>query len=1329
MCVSCKKKIHNYEKCNSDNVDTQCLLCSNGFYSNGPQCVKCDTSCGDEGCVNGKCTNCKDNKILDKSGKCVEPTNCDSVDNSKCAVCKDGYYLYNNICVQKASNTPCNSIQITEDVCIGKEDAGCDEVLNGKCASCQSELILDNGMCKSCSSSIQNCTSCSTSSTESIMCSVCREGFFPEKTCKSCKMIYGCELCVNLLVGNVESTRICTKCLSGYYLQDGECLQIKNCVANTENECTKCEQNYIIEEDERKEYTTQLGCIATDGVFCTTCSDGFYLSPESRRYGKCERCGIVGCSLCNSTGSDCLSCDKTHFSTALPTSQCTECTTITIGCLECTSEHCTKCQDGYFIDATDHKCNSCKMIEGCTTCSLETGKCFKCLDGFYLVSGQCALCNNTIQKCGRCSSDSNCNSCKEGYFLEENMCHKCSEIDGCEICDESSRLCFKCKDYYTGLIDGNGYKCVDCETTHENCSSCSVDGNCTECKSSHMLKEGVCVECSTSNPNCHVCATTSSRCLSCGVGYGVDKNGQCQKCIDVNCLDCELYDKCSKCKEDTILTDGSCVSCSVDNCKTCDLNGFCVECKSSYYPNDGVCQSYDLSSLNCVETSTTRNECLKCNINYYLKLGKCYPCNLFDANCVECNYSTCLKCSEGTYPNGVGKYCTVDGCVKCKTKTSGSNVYPVCEICAPGYNLNLNDEFCYQNTIDNCEEYETNTNTCLKCKNGFALDGTTCQSCSNTLTNCEECASTSSCTTCSEGFTVGTDNTCHTCSDVMPNCDKCYSDTSKCKECAVGYYVTEDLTCSSCDSVISNCSECYNLGGVKCTKCNFESYIENGKCVEVKANEFKTSETTSKECRLQIQNCYSCNYTTSDTIFDTTAVECNRCLDGYGFVSSTTRVCEICHNEVDSSSVCITCENGCKRCFIKDNPTKEQSCVECEDGFALRNGKCPKIENREYCLDELHNVGCESCANYYSTVEIGTKCSPNNRNANCSFYNEKGECFEYNAKPKVSSSIKTEDASDVNCQEGEYQKGHCRCELCREGFVFDASNECKENSIANCLNENSNKCVRCLPTTLLGISNSETVCSKSATINNCEILSSTGCVKCESGYYMDGIECERCDKNCEQCDTNATTCISCYFGYKISCAKFLSDGGCAICQNGYYWQGRNCYKCGNNCTTCSQSEGNCLAYNIDNGFYQNDTNGIYCISVKELANCLKYDIFGCVQCENGYFLDRGKCEICAKNCELCVSSDFCQNCVDDYILTNRKCEYYTNIKYCASATNGLCSSCSPKYDLSIDKLSCIKHQNKALSIALPVVITVIIIIVLIVTLFVVCLLYTSHKLK
>ncbi|ELP85461.1 hypothetical protein EIN_088130, partial [Entamoeba invadens IP1] len=567
MCVSCKEKIPNCEKCNGDNVDTQCLFCSNGFYSNGPQCVQCDTSCGSEGCVNRKCTNCKDNKILDRSGKCVEPTNCDSVDDSRCAVCKDGYYLYNNICVQKASNTPCNSIQITEDVCLSKEDAGCDEVLNGKCASCQSELILDNEMCKSCSSSIQNCTSCATSSTESIMCSVCREGFFPEKTCKSCKMIYGCELCVNLLVGNVESTRICTKCLSGYYLQDGECLQIKNCVANTGIECTKCEINFIVEEGECKEYTTQLGCIATDGVFCTTCSDGFYLSPESRRClscsvascsrcdttgkcvecntnnslkdGKCEKCGIVGCSLCNSTGIDCLRCDKTHFSTTLPTTQCTECTTKTNGCLECTSEHCTICQDGYFINTTDHTCNSCKVIEGCTACSLETGKCFKCLDGFYLVSGQCALCNNTMQRCGRCSSESNCNSCEEGYFLEENTCHKCSEIDGCEICDESSRLCFKCKDYYTALVDGNGYKCVDCETAHENCSSCSVDGNCTECESSFMLKEGVCVECSTSNPNCHVCATKSSRCLSCGVGYGVDDNGQCQKCISVNCLDCE----------------------------------------------------------------------------------------------------------------------------------------------------------------------------------------------------------------------------------------------------------------------------------------------------------------------------------------------------------------------------------------------------------------------------------------------------------------------------------------------------------------------------------------------------------------------------------------------------------------------------------------------------------------------------------------------------------------------------------------------------------------------------------------------------------------------
>ncbi|ELP91755.1 hypothetical protein EIN_522420 [Entamoeba invadens IP1] len=227
------------------------------------------------------------------------------------------------------------------------------------------------------------------------------------------------------------------------------------------------------------------------------------------------------------------------------------------------------------------------------------------------------------------------------------------------------------------------------------------------------------------------------------------------------------------------------------------------------------------------------------------------------------------------------------------------------------------------------------------------------------------------------------------------------------------------------------------------------------------------------------------------------------------------RVCEICNNEVDKSQICIKCKDGCKRCFIKNDVTKEMSGVECEDGFALRNEKCLKIENREFCLDELHNVGCESCANYYSTVEISEKCSPNIRNMTCSFYNENGEY----------------DESDVNCQEGEYQKGHCLS--CQRGFALNLSNPpvCTECGCREC--NKINECKICINES----NNNIGICT-----SDCNCISSTNntCLKCTDSHHITKGKCETCDQNCVSCSSDSEKCLKCEDNFVLVNDKCVS---------------------------------------------------------------------------------------------------------------------------------------------------------------------------------------------
>jgi hypothetical protein len=92
---------------------------------------------------------------------------------------------------------------------------------------------------------------------------------------------------------------------------------------------------------------------------------------------------------------------------------------------------------------------------------------------------------------------------------------------------------------------------------------------------------------------------------------------------------------------------------------------------------------------------------------------------------------------------------------------------------------------------------------------------------------------------------------------------------------------------------------------------------------------------------------------------------------------------------------------------------------------------------------------------------------------------------------------------------------------------------------------------------------------------SCNMFSSVGCLRCNPGYYVDGMECKKCNKECATCiDGNScTTCSNgnmtaingeCIPTHSVSpnCRQLLPNGaGCAFCDDGYYRNSTHCDKC------------------------------------------------------------------------------------------------------------------------------------------------------------------------
>jgi uncharacterized repeat protein (TIGR02543 family) len=252
-----------------------------------------------------------------------------------------------------------------------------------------------------------------------------------------------------------KSENVCSKCKSGYVLNNGECVtktcSIPNCAICLDGICTRCNAGYKLENGNCVKVSntpcTAANCkTCADNTLnkCSVCNDGYKLNSN----GTCTKCSAI--SYCEEKDANC---------------------------------NCTKCKTGYYLNS-NNKCSKCTK-SGCNKCD-STGKCAECKDGYTLVDGSCTRACSNIDGCEVCNNNK-CTKCKTGYALVSGKCQKCME--GCQNCNLDVNRCIDCKYGYT--LDSTTGKCeVTCELP--NCTACDTINHCIKCATGYELNGDRC---------------------------------------------------------------------------------------------------------------------------------------------------------------------------------------------------------------------------------------------------------------------------------------------------------------------------------------------------------------------------------------------------------------------------------------------------------------------------------------------------------------------------------------------------------------------------------------------------------------------------------------------------------------------------------------------------------------------------------------------------------------------------------------------------------------------------------------------------------------------
>jgi hypothetical protein len=310
-----------------------------------------------------------------------------------------------------------------------------------------------------------------------------------------------------------------------------------------------------------------------------------------------------------------------------------------------------------------------------------------------------------------------------------------------------------------------------------------------------------------------------------------------------------------------------------------------------------------------------------------------------------------------------------------------------------------------------------------------------------------------------------------------------------------------------------NCLTCASYLISICTSCYPGTVLKSGTCVNCGDPNALTCSSLDIKYALTCQVGYTAGAYSSSSVTGgicrACSLYCTSCLvngpgncDSNGCIKGTVQVI--------GSNNCTKCFNGCVKC-LASNPN---SCLDCG--------------NQRY----LTSTGtCASCPTGCRTCTSATVC----QNCIVGYYLSSSSCI---VLPAFCVSISSADV----------------CNQCFGGYSLNtSSNTCTPDLTCN----TASSCTMC-PQGYTLAAGACTACTLGTNCIACSSTSSTTCIKCSTGYYLDASNvCQTCSANCLACDSSAF-CTTASAGYYI---RLAADGS-------YSGMVAQCYSL---CATCIDS--------------------------------------------------------------------------------------------------------------------------------------------------------------
>ena len=645
----------------------------------------------------------------------------------------------------------------------------------------------------------------------------------------------------------------------------------------------------------------------------------------------------------------------------------------------------------------------------------------------------------------------------------------------------------------------------------------------------------------------------------------------------------------------------------------------------------------------------------------------------------------------------------------------------------------------FAQTIPNCEEFDQNTNTCIKCEDKYfpLFHNMFCISCEDKDYGQAGCAGNCDASRyendrfvycekngCKEGY-YELEGICLKCGDFeAPGCKKCHNTQTQ-----IDDQIDYEFICDECLSPEYKMDEfgiCQKCQMNDCLQCIYTNDYANKECLQCASDYYLTSDKTCESCyRHDIQNGYCWVCSDDTTNLDSASCYCSRSylMDKNKNCSPCIEDCYTCiSTEEDEAGYCLYCDSGrilynnkclgcpeyCGSCAVDPDNTDQTKCVQCYSGYYLLNENCQSCGSgcNKCILDENNNIECLECQIEHYTLNPDKSCTSCSSVSylgegclKCQYDDKKNsfECLEceyrynyysYNYDDRLSDYcyIKNEfkclsntDSSQIyiyGCLEANFiENDRYECLQCMKGFI-------------PLINDKT-----CKVRSILGLSD---FCLEAINIGD-DSNPIYSCNQCNNETVLltgvDGIsDCAERSGSLAYClkakeDNNGNNiCTEC-----VSLANLSEENPeCKCDYNSFGFINLFCYKCDD------ENYGN-PGCEVEEGCEYRPQN--------EQINCHK--------CKSDFYeFTYGQCFPCSKELEFCnkchldENSQFiCDGCLDNFIYNKHEkvcelnCQEYPDISPGCIICNeeyiqkGKCNACKPGY-LKLEDESCVDCRSE-----------------------------------